>query len=61
MEKIIELKNLTKNLMTSRFWKGINLDIHHNQVLTLLGPERLRQNNNAAYYCRFREASLAGK
>ena len=48
MEKIIELKNLTKNFDDQQVLKGINLDIHHNEFLTLL-----RQDNNTAYYCRF--------
>ena len=38
MEKIIELKNLTKNFDDQQVLKGINLDIHHNEFLTLLGP-----------------------
>ena len=37
MEKIIELKNLTKNFDDQQVLKGINLDIHHNEFLTLLG------------------------
>ena len=38
MEKIIELKNLTKNFDDQQVLKGINLEIHHNEFLTLLGP-----------------------
>ena len=38
MEKIIELKNLTKNFDDQQVLKGINLDIHQNEFLTLLGP-----------------------
>ena len=35
MEKIIELKNLTKNFDDQQVLKGINLEIHHNEFLTL--------------------------
>ena len=60
MEKIIELKNLTKNFDDQQVLKGINLDIHHNEFLTLLGPSgcgktaaRSTGRSNTAYYCRF--------
>ena len=41
MEKIIELKNLTKNFDDQQVLKGINLDIHQNEFLTLLGPSEI--------------------
>ena len=36
--KLIELKNLTKNFDDQQVLRGINLDIHENEFLTLLGP-----------------------
>lgn len=38
MNKLIELKNLTKNYDDQQVLRGINLDIHENEFLTLLGP-----------------------
>lgn len=38
MNKLIELKNLTKNFDDQQVLKGINLDIYENEFLTLLGP-----------------------
>ena len=49
MEKIIELKNLTKNFDDQQVLKGINLDIHHNEFLTLLGPSGC--GKTTAYEC----------
>ena len=38
MNKVIELKNLTKNYDDQQVLRGINLEIHENEFLTLLGP-----------------------
>ena len=38
MEKIIELKNITKSFDGEPVLKGIDLDIYDNEFLTLLGP-----------------------
>lgn len=38
MKKLIQLKNLTKEYNGQVVLKGINLDIHENEFLTLLGP-----------------------
>ena len=38
MNKLIELKNLTKNFDDQQVLRGINLDIYENEFLTLLGP-----------------------
>ena len=38
MKKLIQLKNLTKEYGGQVVLKGINLDIHENEFLTLLGP-----------------------
>ena len=38
MNKLIELKNITKTFDDSQVLKGINLDINENEFLTLLGP-----------------------
>lgn len=37
MNKLIELKNLTKNFDDQQVLRGINLDIYENEFLTLLG------------------------
>ena len=39
MNKLIELKNLTKNFDDQQVLRGINLDIYEKEFLTLLGPE----------------------
>jgi spermidine/putrescine transport system ATP-binding protein len=36
--KIIELKNLSKNFGDNQILKGIDLNIYENEFLTLLGP-----------------------
>ena len=38
MKKLIQLKNLTKEYGGQVVLKGINLDIHENEFVTLLGP-----------------------
>ena len=38
MNKLIELKNLTKNFDDQQVLRGINLDIYEKAFLTLLGP-----------------------
>ncbi|MBS5116034.1 MAG: ABC transporter ATP-binding protein [Erysipelotrichaceae bacterium] len=38
MKKLIQLKNLTKEYDGQVVLKGINLDIHENEFVTLLGP-----------------------
>ena len=38
MNKLIELKNLTKNFDDQQVLRGINLDIYEKEFLTLLGP-----------------------
>jgi len=38
MNKLIEIRNLTKNFDDQQVLRGINLDIHENEFLTLLGP-----------------------
>ncbi|MBR2528383.1 MAG: ABC transporter ATP-binding protein [Blautia sp.] len=38
LNKLIELKDLTKNFDDQQVLKGINLDIYENEFLTLLGP-----------------------
>ena len=38
MEKIIELKNISKSYDGVRVLNNINLDIYDNEFLTLLGP-----------------------
>ncbi len=57
MEKIIELKNLTKNYDEQQVLKGINLDIHQNEFLTLLGPSGCGKTTTLRIIAGFEEAS----
>lgn len=57
MEKIIELKNLTKNFDDQQVLKGINLEIHHNEFLTLLGPSGCGKTTTLRIIAGFEEAS----
>ena len=58
MEKIIELKNLTKNFDDQQVLKGINLDIHHNEFLTLLGPSGCGKTTTLRIIAGFEEATV---
>ena len=53
MNKLIELKNLTKNFDDQQVLRGINLDIYEKEFLTLLRSKRMWKNNHTAYHCRF--------
>ena len=55
MNKLIELKNLTKNFDDQQVLRGINLDIYENEFLTLL-TKWLWKDHNPSYYCRLRGA-----
>ncbi len=57
MEKLIELKNLTKNFDDLQVLKGINLDIHQNEFLTLLGPSGCGKTTTLRIIAGFEEAS----
>ena len=57
MKKIIELKNLTKNFDDQQVLKGINLEIHHNEFLTLLGPSGCGKTTTLRIIAGFEEAS----
>lgn len=57
MEKIIELKNLTKNYDDQQVLKGINLDIHQNEFLTLLGPSGCGKTTTLRIIAGFEEPS----
>ena len=57
MEKIIELKNLTKNFDDQQVLKGINLEIHQNEFLTLLGPSGCGKTTTLRIIAGFEEAS----
>ena len=52
MNKLIELKNLTKNFDDQQVLRGINLDIYENEFLTLLGTKWLRKNHHPSNHCR---------
>ena len=58
MEKIIELKNLTKNFDDQQVLKGINLEIHHNEFLTLLGPSGCGKTTTLRIIAGFEEATV---
>ncbi len=57
MEKIIELKNLTKNYDDQQVLRGINLDIHENEFLTLLGPSGCGKTTTLRIIAGFEEPS----
>ena len=57
MNKLIELKNLTKNFEDQQVLKGINLDIHENEFLTLLGPSGCGKTTTLRIIAGFEEPS----
>ena len=57
MEKLIELKNLTKNYGDQQVLRGINLDIHQNEFLTLLGPSGCGKTTTLRIIAGFEEPS----
>ena len=57
MDKIIELKNLTKNYGDQQVLRGINLDIHQNEFLTLLGPSGCGKTTTLRIIAGFEEPS----
>ena len=52
MNKLIELKNLTKNFDDQQVLRGINLDIYEKEFLTLLGTEWLWKDDHTSNHCR---------
>lgn len=57
MNKVIELRNLTKNFEDQQVLKGINLDIHENEFLTLLGPSGCGKTTTLRIIAGFEEPS----
>ncbi len=57
MNKLIELKNLTKNFDDQQVLKGINLDIYENEFLTLLGPSGCGKTTTLRIIAGFEEPS----
>ena len=57
MNKLIELKNLTKNFDDQQVLRGINLDIHENEFLTLLGPSGCGKTTTLRIIAGFEEPS----
>jgi len=57
MDKIIELKNLTKNFGNQQVLRGINLDIYQNEFLTLLGPSGCGKTTTLRIIAGFEEPS----
>ncbi len=56
-EVIIELKNVTKNFEDQQVLKGINLEIHENEFLTLLGPSGCGKTTTLRIIAGFEEPS----
>ena len=50
--KLIELKDLTKNFDDQQVLRGINLDIYENEFMTLFGAKRLRKDYDAPDHSR---------
>ena len=57
MNKVIELKHLTKNYDDQQVLRGINLDIHENEFLTLLGPSGCGKTTTLRIIAGFEEPS----
>ena len=57
MNKLMELKNLTKNFDDQQVLRGINLDIHENEFLTLLGPSGCGKTTTLRIIAGFEEPS----
>ena len=57
MNKLIELKNLTKNYGEQQVLRGIDLDIHENEFLTLLGPSGCGKTTTLRIIAGFEEPS----
>ena len=55
--KLIELKELTKNFDDQQVLKGINLDIYENEFLTLLGPSGCGKTTTLRIIAGFEEPS----
>lgn len=57
MNKLIEIRNLTKNFDDQQVLRGINLDIHENEFLTLLGPSGCGKTTTLRIIAGFEEPS----
>ena len=57
MKKLIELDNLTKEYTGQVDLKGIHLDIHENEFMTLLGPSGCGKTTTLRIVAGFEEAS----
>ena len=55
--KLIELKELTKNFDDQQVLKGIDLDIYENEFLTLLGPSGCGKTTTLRILAGFEEPS----
>ena len=47
-KKLIEFRNIVKSFDGQIVLKGVNLDIYEKEFVTLLGPQRLRQDDASA-------------
>ena len=57
MNKLIELKNLTRNFDDQQVLRGINLDIYEKEFLTLLGPSGCGKTTTLRIIAGFEEPS----
>jgi len=57
MNKLIEIRNLTKNFDDQQVLRGINLEIHENEFLTLLGPSGCGKTTTLRIIAGFEEPS----
>ena len=57
MNKLIEIKDLTKNFDDQQVLRGINLDIYENEFLTLLGPSGCGKTTTLRIIAGFEEPS----
>ena len=57
LNKLIELKDLTKNFDDQQVLRGINLDIYENEFLTLLGPSGCGKTTTLRIIAGFDEPS----
>ena len=56
MNKLIELKNLTKNFEDQQVLRGIDLNVYENEFLTLLGPSGCGKTTTLRIIAGFEEA-----
>ena len=56
METVLEARGLVKDYQRARAVDGVDLVVHEGERVGLLGPERCRQDHDAAHAARGRRA-----